>query len=1409
MFWRILCFFCWITPAPLALKAQNFLFESLPSETGAIRGTITCILQDREGFLWMGSWAGLMRYDGYSINWYYQSSDKPTGLESSKITALFEDHSGNLWVGTRNAGLYCYDRAKDRFIPAQQWLDSSNPLSCGDITAITGDPYGGLWVGTENGLNYFDPQKKQFDIFFAEKGSKYSLSNNFIYSLARTPDGAIWAGTVMGLDRLAPDWKTADIPVRRYQLGPEQVPLSEREQWNFIYTLVPSQHRPNCIWAGTKTGLHLIQLDTHDPQGLQVTSYRTQNGQLSHNYVRAIAETDSPSAGSVWVGTFDGLTYINLETGVSQKLHHHPEKKFSLSNSNVHTICTDHSGILWVGTEKGVNKLNFTSGIFELHPLPPVKNFGNSIVYTLSMGNYGNRIWAGTPGAGLFSIPLLSDGVTDWEHITHYHLHPPHAGQLGNFISAIAADQQGALWVATQGAGVLKIEENQLKSSTAPAPVAEQFFKGTSPRSIADDYVMSIFPQSAYGVWMGLWDAGMSYYDRVEDRVYAFAQSSDGNVDFRLKPIIVINETTTSSGEHFLWVGTRGNGLYQLKFDRDRHYLSLVRHYFHQPGSISVSSNFITSIFTDSKGKLWVTTENGLNYFSPAANNFVHVNTAGLASPIIQAALEDRFGRMWISTQNGISSFMAEDATIKTTSYDHRDGLKDQVFNSDAKLQTPQGIFLFGGVNGITSFRPETVATDPSSPLVAITGLRLFNRPIQVGVPAENGFVLEKSLSQIERLTLSARENMVSFEFSALHFAHPEKNLFAYKLEGFNKEWIYTDARERVANYTNLPHGNYTFLVMAANSDGVWNPNPARLNITILPPWWLTWWAYMAYLLLFAGILYGVRRVTLIRANLRNQLQIERLEKQKLEEVNQMKLLFFTNISHELKTPLTLIISPLEELIKNREGDKILQHTWTRMHRNAVRLLTMINQLLDVRKAEAGLIRLEAGEGNIVQFVGEIVISFRELARQKQIQLIFTPEKALIKLWFDPDQLEKVFYNILSNAFKYTPENGVINVIIEEKEREGMLAVKVTDTGKGISPDKLPFIFDRFFQAEEHHEQSAQGGTGIGLSLAKSVVEQHHGTIEALSTPGKGSTFTVMLPFGDAHFSADEKKRHFTNGENLSDYYFPAELPPNSHPATQPLPASPSGEQRPLLLIVEDNSDIRSYLRESFSNHYQIVEADNGNDGLDFAMRDTPDIMLCDISMPGMDGIELCRQIKTNIITSHIPVILLTARTSLIFKIDGLETGADDYITKPFNLELLRLRIKNLIESRRKLREKYSQSVFHQSHLPEIALAPLDETFLRRTYEILDEHLADCEFSIDELAQKLLMSRMQLYRKLKALTDQTPNELIRRQRLKKAAELLRTGQFTVAEITYKVGFQDLKYFRERFKEEYGVNPSEY
>lgn len=1408
---RRFCFILFLLPvfAPCVFaQSANFRFEQIKAELGLDQGTITAILQDRKGFMWFGTWLGLAKYDGYEVRFFKQSAG--TGLGSNKVTALLEDRKGRLWVGTSNAGLYLFDREKERFISYQREPDNANSLSNNNVWALCEDDEGFIWIGTDKGLNRLDPEQRRFSHFYRQPGDDGSLSNDFIYSLCTGPDGSVWIGTIDGLNRIVRKPNKQGWQVTRYEIAPS---LTENTEFHrFIYRIKISVHEPNTLWIGTKGGLKKA---TYAPgqagrwQSIRHFEHRPSDpASLSNNYVTDIWERKVDS--TLWLATFHGLNRMPLREQKFQRFYSGDDDRYSITNNTVRSLYEDRGGIFWIGTEKGVNRINFKAKPFYHLSPDPVKNSNRNITASLVRGQASEGLWIGSRGGGLLFLPM-ENGQLQQPKIRQIQLQARNTTTAAAMVSYLVLDRKGNIWMSTHGAGVWRFSETR----PPPAGPVTHFSKGNN-LSLPDDYVMTVFESEKDGVWLGMWDSGLCRYDESEARFQQFTQSDDASAfNFKAFPNVNMVETR-EGGRSILWVATRGGGLLKLCYNAQKKTIEVLANYTHKeadPGSIC--HDVVNYLFIDSRKNLWVGTEGGLDMLAPGAQTFLHYSEKSNAvNDIVRGILEDQQGNIWYSTQTGGISCLTRNG--ETVTFTSSGDLQGNYFYEPANCALPSvGMMVFGGVNGLTFFDPSKIQKNKMVPEVAITGFRLFNKPVAPGQYSESGrLILDKSIGESAQITLEYAQNVLAFEFAALQYDYPEKNRFAYKLEGFNKDWTYVDAGQRLAQYTNLPHGDYTFLVKATNSDGVWNESPATVQLCILAPWWRTWWAYCTYTLFVMGVIYGIRRVELTRFDLRKKLTIERVEREKLEELSQMKTQFFTNISHELRTPLTLIISPLEQLIREARTNRTFYQTFTLMHHNASRLLTMINQLLDIRKGEEGMTKLHVAEEDFVPFIEEIVLSFKSWAAQREIDLVFVAETPALKVWFDREQMEKVAYNLLSNAFKFTPDKGRVRVeVLTASEGTSTHAcLRVSDTGPGIPDDQQTRIFERFYQvADQAPVRGGQEGigTGIGLALVKLLVERHKGRVEVASKTGEGSTFSVFLPLGNGHFDPADIQKSPANVESASSY-FP--LLAQEKPADSPFGAADTRQETSArkyqLLVVEDNEDIRIFLRQSLESEYEIAEAADGKSGLALALENPPDLIISDVAMPEMDGIELCRNLKTNVLTSHIPVILLTARTSLIFKIDGLETGADDYITKPFNLHLLRLRMRNLIQIREKLREKYNRQLELKmpEHTPD---ASLDDTFLATLIQKIESNLEDSEYSVDQLASGVLLSRMQLYRKLKAITDQTPHDLIRTCRLRKAAELLATGQYTVAEITYKVGYTDLKHFREQFRKQFGVSPSAY
>lgn len=1383
---------------------------------------INDIAQDHKGFLWLATWSGLAKYDGYNLKMYRQEPGSENGLQSNKISCVSEDSQQRLWVGTHYEGLYLYDPKKDGFISYHHDPVGLNSLSNNNVWAIQEDKDGFLWVGTENGLNRFDSATEQFLHYKQKPGDERSLSDDFIYALAESTDGEFWIGCEIGLNRVVRKKDGTPDYFLRYSLAPEGVSEDDFLRHNFIGSITPSLHEPGVLWIGTSIGLKKVYYSNDDKAEITYETYyheTNDENSLSHGFVTTVVEDWLHDR--VWIGTYNGLNVLDKKSGEFQHYFSNSLDPRSLNNDKVEKLFLDRSGELWIGTNGGTNHLNLRGEPFRSIRVGENKNEINSIVTCMTPANTRSGTWVGTNGGGVNYLSFDSAGNLSTE-VQHFPLRPPLVTDLADFISDIKVDGSNNMWIATQGAGLMKIQESDIPEESS---VLTQFSHFTKENGLADDYLMTLSKSSANRIWFGYWDEGIGFYDPTKETFAHFTHTRDMEADLREFPAVHLIETI-ENGNTFLWLGTREGGVFKLKYDSLSNELDLIKHYFYDiDDATSLSNDAISCFFQKSNNELLIGTENGLNILDLSDHSFTHIlEKDGLENAVIQSIQQDETGKFWIGTRKGLSSIPSSLDTREIKNYNVYNGLEGNLLDDESSSATPSGQLIFGGANGVNYFHPLAVLVDTVPPEVIITDFRLFNQSIPIGRLEDGRTLLENAVSETTNIELSYRDNVLAFEFVGLQFVEPQKIKYAYKLEGFQEDWVYTNADQRIAHYTNLPYDDFVFKVKAANSDGVWS-EPVAIGLTVLPPVWLTTWAYIVYGLLFMVLLYGISRLAQTRAKLNHNLELETLEREKLEEVNHMKSIFFTNISHELRTPLTLIISPLEQYLKDYQGNRTLYKSFDRMYHNANRLLTMINQILDIKKSEAGLMKLKVAEGNFVQFAQEIGLSFKELAKQHEIKLTFSPEKERIPLWYDRDQMEKLFFNLLTNAIKFTPSKGNIDVIIKEvtqKELSAMhprgnvayadyLLVEVHDTGVGIPQDQLALVFDRFYQVEKNQAVTRQGGTGIGLALSKSIVEAHHGIIWVKSEEDQGASFFVALPREAHHFAEDEKIIGFKNSENISHYRKGAWVEKAvaiSAEVAAPAPANPAlAVEKKSILIVEDNRDIRAYLRENLSALFVIHEAGDGVEGVEKANKHLPDLILADIAMPKMDGIEMCRLIKSTIDTSHIPVILLTARTSLIFKIDGLETGADDYITKPFNMQLLLARINNIIDSRQRLKERFTKT-FDLSPT-DLVLNSLDETLLTQVKVVIESHIDDSEFSVEQLATSLLMSRMQLYRKMKAITGKSPKKIILGFRLQRAAQLLQSKQYTVAEVTYMVGYNDLKSFRNQFKKEFGVSPGAY
>jgi signal transduction histidine kinase/ligand-binding sensor domain-containing protein/DNA-binding response OmpR family regulator len=1355
-------------------QKRDIRFEHLTVEDGLSVNTVICFLQDSRGFLWIGTYNGLNRYDGYNFKTFKNTLDDSASISDNYIRALCEDEKGNIWVGTMSGGLNKFIRETEKFIRFQHNPLDSNGISSDAIFSLCFDKSGYLWVGNEkNGLDRFDINKGKFYHYRHDPDEPFSLSSNSVFVVYVDKKNVLWVGTTGGGLNKFINEKEHFITFKHLENDPESISSNR---------IVSMYEDPSGnLWIGTRDG----GLNKFDPSLNKFKRYGhnpNNPNSLTDNYAWVVY---GDSEELIWIGTYSGgLNLFNKKDETFSCFRKDYSDPNSLSDDAVYSIYEDRSGILWFGTwSGGLNKYNKEKKKFVTYSHNPndKNSLSNNSVYAIYKDRSG-ILWVGTAGGGLNKIEETKNKFTHFQH------NPNDPNSISsNNIYSICEDDAGYLWVATDDAGLNKLDKKTNRF---------QHFKNdpNDPNSLSSNAISQIFLDSFGDLWIGTSVGGLNRLQNNQKDFKHYKHNPDNPKS--LSPRMVYSFYEDRAGN--LWIGTHGDGLMMYKRDTDD-----FTHYKNNPTNLSnsLSSNIISTICEDEKGMLWIGTDGrGLNRFDKEKNQFkLYAEKNGLANDIVNGILHEN-GKLWISTGRGISKFDIDSETF--TNYNTRDGLLDNEFNAWAYTKSSTGEMYFGGSNGLNRINPQEIKSNPYIPPIVITGFQILHKPVAVGFDSLWGkVILEKSITESEEIVLSYKENILTFEIAALDFHSPEKNQYEYLLEGFDKHWIRTDANHREITYTNLDPGEYTLRARGSNNDDVWNETGMSLKIIILPPWWSTWWSYILYGFVIMILFSGSTRFYLNRQRLKSQLQLEQEHAKKLEEVDKIKSNFYANISHEFRTPLMLILGPIEKLL-SRVKDEENQKQAGLIKGNAKRLLTLINQLLDLSRLEAGKLKLKASFGNIAQFVKGLAMEFESIAERKDISLKVLMEKEVVEAYFDKEKLEKIITNMLSNAFKFTPSGGRITVKLSET-LSNQVEIIIRDSGIGIPRSEMSKIFDRFYQVDGSITREHEG-TGIGLALTKELVELHKGNIFVDSVEGHWTEIKLQFPLGREHLADDEiidpADFEMHKVENIDEFTKEDSEVEDS--------LNENLIDKTIVLIVEDNPDVREYIKDALTDHYHVEEAANGEQGLRKAEKLIPDLIVSDIMMPKMDGYEMMRQLKQNDKTSHIPIILLTAKSDKDSKLQGLGLGADDYLIKPFDSEELLARIKNLIETRRFLQEKFGSGATILQKPEKEKLSCLDEQFLSRVMMVIDEHLAEEEFSIEEFGKDVGMSRSQVHRKLKALTGKSTSIYLRTVRLAKAKEMIEQKKGTISEISYWVGFSSPAYFSRCFKEEFGHAPSE-
>ena len=1311
-----LFFLCLGMHSAFSETPEQITFSYISINEGLSQSTVFSIDQDKRGNMWFATYDGVNKYDGYAFTVYQHNEDDPNSIANDISRIVKTDSQGRVWIGTRD-GLSRYDEEKDIF---QNFFYEKNGkhLQVNGIEEISPEQ---LLISTPEGLIMFDIKESKF----IDDSFSTAMHKTIASTLYRQGDQIYIGTSTDGLYTYSITQKTFEkvIPI----LGTKQIQAI-------------LQQSPTRIWVATEgAGLFLI-----NPKTKEIKNYLhspSNPKSISSNYIRSLA---MDSQNRLWIGTFNDLNIYHEGTDSFASYSSNPVENGSLSQRSVRSIFMDSQGGMWLGTYFG--------GLNYYHPIRnrfknirniPYKNSLSDNVVSCIVEDKDKNLWIGTNDGGL----NLYNPIT--QRFTSYTLQEDESarGIGSNNIKAVYVDEKKSLvYIGTHAGGLSILHRNSGQ--------VENFNQRNS--QLVNENVYAILPDGEGNLWLGTLSALVRF--NPEQRSFTtIEKEKDGT------PVVSKQITTLFRDSHKrLWIGGE-EGLSVFKQEG----LDI------QKASILPVSN-VTKLFTNciyeaSNGIIWVGTREGFYCFNEKDKQIKRYNTTnGLPNNVVYGILEDSFGRLWLSTNRGISCFNPE--TEKFRNFTESDGLQSNQFNTASYCRTSVGQMYFGGINGITTFRPELLLDNPYTPPVVITKLQLFNKVVR---PDDETGILTKNISETKSITLKSWQTAFSIEFVVSNYISGQHNTFAYKLEGYDKEWYYlTDSR--TVSYSNLPQGTYQFLVKAANSDGKWNPIPTAFEIIVLPIWYKTWWALLIFFATFAGFITFVFRFFWMRKSMEAQLEIERRDKEHQEEINQMKMRFFINISHELRTPLTLILTPLQEII-NKISDRWTRNQLEYIQRNANRLLHLVNQLMDYRRAELGVFELKAKKGNAHQLIQDNFLFYDKLARHKKITYTLHSELEDKEVLFDANYLELIVNNLLSNAFKYTESGQSITVTL--KEENGWLLLQVSDTGIGIPINKQGKIFERFYQIESEHV-----GSGIGLSLVQRLIELHHGRIELDSEENKGSTFSVYLPqdlsvYKPSELASndeqnEEEQVYSTNSKAM--YFIDTEKVENES-------VESGDKKRGTILIVEDNNEIRRYLSNGLADLFNTLEAGNGEEALEKLKDNEVDVIVTDVMMPVMDGIKLCKNVKQNIRTCHIPVIILSAKTDIKDQMEGLQMGADDYIPKPFSLAILTTKIQNMMRTRRRMLDKYAKSL--EVEPEKITFNAMDEALLKRAMAIVEKNMDNIEFSTDEFAREMNMSRSNLHLKLKAITGESTIDFIRKIRFNEAAKLLKDGRYTVAEVS--------------------------
>ncbi|WP_299669150.1 two-component regulator propeller domain-containing protein [uncultured Polaribacter sp.] len=1366
---------------------NNLKFENLNTADGLSSSTCGEIFQDKEGFLWFGTIDGLNKYNGYEFEIFRFILNDSTSISNNRITSIEEDNNGNLWIGTNN-GLNLFDKKTNKFLRIQLYkqlsLANSSQKVINDLLYDT--LTNTLWVATKNGVikigldaNHARFQNFKFSYYINDQSNLNSLDNNYVNVIVKDKNNNIWMGT-----------------------NGQHLNLYSPEKDNFerifINTKTPYElnHIPKSVFIDSDGDFWI---------GNDLSNFILWNREQNIFKHISLADSKIPvsdiyqdSNSLFWVSTDAfGLYLFEKKQGAAilkQHILNNFSDPFSLPNNKPSKIFEDRQGIYWIGSyDEGVSKFdpsNYAFGHFYYQP-NNVNGLSEKTVQSVLQDSKG-RIW----------ISAYNGGLNLFNEKTNSFRHSPSKTRLkqklsSNKILYTFESHDGFIWVCTLDGGV-----NKLNPETGAIEVFLHDVK--DPFSIGQSSVWTGVEDSKNRIWFGLRTEGISLYN-PKNRRFTNYKSSYGTKNHLVSNSVIC---TFIDSKNRLFVGT-ALGLNMVDLHQLEDDIPKEINFIHVKGE-GLEGGGVNYVTEDHIGNIWVGSDSGIYLLN---SNLKVVKTyssqTGLPNNLVVGIQEDNNGNIWITTKGGLS--LLNPNTDQFKNFNRHDGLQGTEFQSKSIEKTKDGRIIIGGINGFNIFQPNDIITAPPSVMLTpkITRFKLNNKPIIAGDTIQGRVVLRKSISSTQEVTLRYDENYISFEFVALYFKNPEQVQYAYKMKGLDNEFIEI-GNNRVVNHSNLEPGNYTFEVRASTDNQWETTQTASVNIKILPPIWRTWWAYLLYAFIGFSIFWVIVHYYTFK-----------VKEGQEHELDQMKLQFFVNVSHEFRTPLTLILNPVDKILSSFNNDtETIRKSAITIQRSARRLMHLVNQLLDYRKMDVGKTPLQLEKGNIVKFIEDICSLFKDLAKKKKIHYVFTSDSKSISLLFDADKVEKIITNLISNAIKFTNNYGAItisvnavknpkkkykNVFFQNKKLGDYVEIIVQDSGVGLDKEQMKRIFSRFYNVD-----TTKTGTGIGLHFTKALVELHGGEIFVESQHLQGSKFVVRIPLnakGRVAKVENVKNEFLINSMKAVEYDL---LISNEAETLDTQNNTPhrNEKKQPTLLIVEDNKELRTHLTNDLKDSYKVKEAVNGEEGLKMVKKYFPDIVVSDVMMPKMDGFEMCHSIKKELDTCHIPVILLTARTLEEDRIEGYENGADGYLSKPFITSVLRARIDNLLESKNRLRQKFSEigGVLLSN---KFTSNNLDEAFLDKATKIILDNISDIDFKQEHLLKEMGIGRSQFYRKINALTGHNPSHFIRTIRLKYASELLMKNENSIKEITYMSGFNSTAYFSKTFRDLFEMTPSQF